>query len=136
MKGRIGVIFFGFLLGFSLDRIGFSDWGEVHRMFLFADLRLFLTFAAGVSLSMIGFFTILRGQPMPRRAIHRGSIVGGLLFGVGWALTGACPGIMLVQLGEGQLPGLVTLAGVLGGTALYPRLHARFFRWDPGSCEA
>jgi uncharacterized membrane protein YedE/YeeE len=136
VKPTVGVALFGFLLGFSLDRIGFSDWGEVHRMFLFADLRLFLTFATGVTLTMIGFFALFRGEPMPRRAIHRGTIPGGVLFGVGWALTGACPGIILVQLGEGQLPGLVTLAGVLAGTALYPRLHARFFRWDPGSCEA
>jgi hypothetical protein len=131
-----GVAGFGLLLGFSLDRIGFSDWREVHRMFLFADLRLFLTFATGVAIAMIGFFTILRREPMPRRAVHPGTIPGAVLFGTGWALTGACPGIMLVQLGEGQLPGLVTLVGVLAGTALYPIAHARYFRWDPGTCEA
>jgi len=40
-----------------------------------------------------------------------------------------------VQLGEGQLAALVTVAGILVGTAIYRLIHARFFRWDRGSCE-
>jgi len=131
----IRVALLGAALGFGLSRIGFSDWGEVHRMFRFADLRLFLTFVGGVALTMAGFWVAARGMRLTPRPMHRGIVPGGVLFGVGWALCGACPSIMLVQLGEGQLPAVVTLVGVVAGTALYPRVHRAFFRWDPGTCE-
>ena len=61
--------------------------------------------------------------------------MGGVLFGVGWALSGACPGIILVQVGEGKLGALVTLAGVFLGNALYAAVHQRYFRFSVGSCE-
>ena len=63
-------------------------------------------------------------------------VPGGVLFGIGWALCGACPSVPWVQLGEGKLASLATLAGVFAGTILYRTVHARFFRWDRGSCEA
>jgi len=105
----------GALLGFSLSHIGFGDFGEVHRMFTFADLRLFLTFAGGVTLTALGTFWFSRRHALARRPLHRGTVVGSALFGLGWAVSGACPGIVLVQVGEGRLYGLLTLAGILGG---------------------
>jgi uncharacterized protein len=125
---------YGLALGFMLSRMGFSDFAEVHRMFLFTDLRLFLTFAVGVGLAMVGFFALARGADLPKRFVHRGSIPGGVLFGAGWAITGACPAILLVQIGEGQLAGMVTLAGAALGMLVYPALQRRFFRWDSGTC--
>lgn len=125
-----------FTLGFCLSRIGFSSWDEVHRMFVFADLRMTLAFAVGVAVLVPAWPLLARAQRVrwPRREVHRGTLAGGLLFGAGWALCGACPSIALVQLGEGQLAALVTLAGVLLGNALYGEAHARWFRWDTGSC--
>ena len=61
--------------------------------------------------------------------------MGGVLFGAGWALTGACPSIALVQLGEGKLGALVTLVGIFAGNALYAAVHERYFRFSVGSCE-
>ena len=130
---RVAVL--GLALGFGLSSIGFSDWGEVHRMFVFADLRLFLTFLGGVALTMAGFAVAARGMRLAPRPMHKGIVPGGVLFGVGWALSGACPSIMLVQLGEGRLPAAFTLVGVVFGTLLYPRVHRAFFRWDAGTCE-
>jgi uncharacterized membrane protein YedE/YeeE len=57
------------------------------------------------------------------------------MFGVGWVLSGGCPAVALAQLGEGQLPALLTVAGILFGAWLYPKVHRRLFRWDVGSCE-
>lgn len=111
----------GMLLGFSLSRIGFSSWDEVHRMFTFADLRLLLTFGLGVVLLGVGFLVVRKvSKPSwPARPLVRGTILGGVIFGIGWALSGACPGVALVQLGEGNLYGLVALAGMLAGNWLY-----------------
>lgn len=127
---------YGLAFGFILSRIGFSDFGEVHSMFLFADLRLFLTFCSGVALSFVGFMALTRISEIPRTAFHPGNIMGGILFGMGWALTGACPSILLVQVGEGQLAGLATLSGAIAGMMVYPRIHRRFFRWPLGGCAA
>lgn len=134
MKAHLRFAIYGLLFGFALSRIGFGDFGEVHAMFTFADLRLFLTFCGGVALSMVGFLALTRMSQIPRRTLHPGSVAGGVLFGAGWALTGACPSIVLVQLGQGYVSAFATLAGVLIGTALYKPLHRRYLPWEIESC--
>ena len=125
----------GLFFGFALGNIGFADYGEVQKMFTFADLRMFLSFGGGLAVTMIGF-ALLRGKrELPKRRFHKGIVPGGVLFGAGWALTGGCPTITLVQLGEGQLPALITLAGILAGIGLYDRVHPKLFGWDRGSCD-
>lgn len=126
----------GLGLGFGLSRIGFADFGEVHRMFTFQDFRLLFTFMGAVGLTAIGLFFFGRRAFQSRRKLHPGTIFGGILFGAGWAVTGACPAIAFVQLGEGRILALVTILGILVGTWSYPKLHARFFRWDAGSCDS
>jgi uncharacterized membrane protein YedE/YeeE len=127
-------ILWGLVLGFSLVRIGFADYRELHAMFTFQDLRLFLTFmgAVGVTAGLRYAFGIRREFP---RAMNPGVIVGGVIFGVGWVLCGACPGIAFAQLGTMDLTAVVTLTGILVGTWVYPRVHVRFFKWDAGVCE-
>ena len=129
-------VLIAFALGYTLQRAGFSSWTEVNKMFRFADLRLFLGFCGGVALLAVGWLVIQRVQ-RPRwtkRRLHPGTIPGGVLFGAGWALCGACPSISLVQLGEGKLAALITLGGLLIGNYLYPLAHARWFRWSTRSC--
>ncbi len=125
----------GLALGFGLSRIGFSDFGEVHRMFILRDPRLYLTFAGGVVALGVGLVILDRRGPDGQRPIHRGVVLGSLMFGAGWAICGSCPSIALVQLGEGQLAAGWTLGGILLGTWLYGPLQRRLFRWDSGSCE-
>ncbi len=125
----------GLLMGFGLSRMGFSEFGEVHRMFTFDDLRLTFSFAAAVVLVGVGFLGLSAPRRHAPRHIHPGTVPGGLLFGAGWALCGACPAIAWVQLGEGRLLALASIAGILLGTALYPKVHARFFRWPSESCQ-
>ena len=133
-KTLVGLI--GLVMGFSLSRIGFASWDEVHRMFTFADLRLFLTFCAAVAILLVAWRVIsgTTGAVWSERRIHPGTIAGGAMFGVGWALTGACPAIGLVQIGEGQLGGVVTLLGILAGNWLYSVVHERYFRWSAAGC--
>ena len=125
----------GLLLGFGLSAMGFSDFGQVQQMFAFEDFRLMLTFAAGVVLTGLGFRALKSPREHAARKIHPGSVPGGLLFGAGWALCGACPAIAWVQLGEGRLMALLTIAGIGLGTAIYPRIHARWFGWPGESCQ-
>jgi uncharacterized protein len=126
---------FGLALGFSLSFIGFADWGAVHRMFTFADLRMLLAFAGAVVLTAAGFAVLGRGREFGPRPLHRGTIAGAVVFGLGWAICGACPGASLVQLGEGRVVALVTIVGIAVGARAHAALHVRWFNWDHGSCE-
>lgn len=136
MKERVGVGVTGVIFGFALSRIGFSSWDEVHRMFTFSDLRLFLTFCCAVALLAVAWVVIgrLTGASWSPRNLHPGTLIGGALFGTGWALSGACPSIAVVQLGEGQLGAGFTLIGIFAGNWLYSVVHERYFRWSAASC--
>ncbi len=108
----------GLLLGFVVGRLGFTDYGELHRMLVFIDLRLFSAFVLAVNLLVLAFMTAGKGWVLPRGTFHRGLVPGAILFGIGWALTGACPGVALVQVGQGSLPALASLAGIGVGIGL------------------
>lgn len=135
-SGHLVVAALGLIMGFSLSRIGFSDFGEVHRMFTLADGRLLATFAGALMLTALGFGLLSGRRSFPARPIHPGTLPGAVLFGIGWAVTGACPAIALVQLGEGRAPAALTLTGIALGSWLYPKIHERWFHWDRGSCDS
>lgn len=137
MNTRLGIALIGLALGFSLERIGFSSWDEVHGMFTFASLRLFLTFLTAVLLLTVAWFVVNRvaAPQFAPRPIHRGTLAGGAIFGVGWALSGACPAIAWVQIGEGQLGAVLTVLGMLLGNWAYSLVHERLFAWSPSTCS-
>lgn len=125
----------GIAFGFALSRGGATDFDFIQRMFLFESFQLYGIIGVGVAVTGPALWLLQRrgrtaaGAPLqlgvkPR---HGGTVVGGLLFGVGWALTGMCPGPIFVNLGEGKLYAVAALAGALLGTwtvgVLYPRLQ-------------
>jgi uncharacterized membrane protein YedE/YeeE len=127
---------FGVVVGFGLSRIGFTDDAEFHRMLRFVELRLFLTFCTAVAVATIGFLLLRSVVRLAERPLHKGSIAGGVLFGVGWAVCGACPSVAFTQLGEGRWWALATMAGLVLGARMYPRVHERYFRFSRGDCNS
>jgi len=127
--------FFGLFMGFVIARIGFADYGEVHRLFTLVDLRMLITFAGAVLFAMVGFFILARNHKLQEKFLHKGTIPGGMMFGTGWAITGSCPSIALVQLGAGYLPAVVTMVGILIGAWTYKVMNGRVFFIDSGACE-
>jgi uncharacterized membrane protein YedE/YeeE len=128
------VVVLGAAFGFVLSGVGFTEYDELHKMLTFADLRMFLTFCGAVALSSVGYFALRNARPLPKGVLHKGTVPGGILFGIGWAVAGACPGVALAQLGQGKLWVLAAIAGIVVGTLGYGVLHARYFRFDRGSC--
>ena len=112
----------GLVLGFVVARLGFADFDELHQMLVFQDLRLLFAFALAASLSIAGFAALRQRFALPPVRFHRGTLPGAFLFGVGWAICGACPGVTLVQLGQGKALAAVTLAGIFAGILLHDRL--------------
>jgi uncharacterized membrane protein YedE/YeeE len=125
---------FGLLMGCTLTLVGFTDFSEVHRMFIFADFRLLFLFATTVGISMIGFAVLGRNRNIPKKSFTKGTIPGSILFGMGWAITGACPSIALVQIGEGKFAAVFTVAGIMFGVWGYRKLAAGGLKLDTGIC--
>ncbi len=131
LHARVGV--FGALLGFTVTSIGFGDFAELNAMFTFQDFRMLFAFAGGVALAVVGFRFFGGPKPASPR-IHKGVVPGAVMFGVGWAISGGCPSIPIIQVATGYLPALVTIAGIVVGTATYRKLNGRYLRLDTGSC--
>ncbi len=127
----IAFLLFGTLFGFFLSRVGATDPDAIFGMFRLTDLQLFGVIGVAIALAAPGLILLRRtAAPAPAiKARKPGNLVGGLIFGAGWALSGACPGTVLAQIGEGRLMALCTLAGVLLGTALHLRYGAALEAW-------
>lgn len=125
---------FGLALGFVVSMIGFGDFGELNAMFTFQSWRMFLAFAGGVTLAAAGFLVLRAPRPTPG-PIHRGIVPGAVLFGTGWAMSGGCPAIPLVQLSSGYLPAVVTLSGMAVGMIACRKVCGRWIHVDRGTCS-
>lgn len=117
----------GTLFGFVLSRSGAADYDYIQGMFLFERFQLYGILATGVLVTAPGLWLIKRrartvtGVPIriDRKPLNKGTVAGSLLFGIGWSLTGMCPGPILVNIGEGKVYALAALGGALVGAALF-----------------
>ncbi|MCA9826043.1 MAG: YeeE/YedE family protein [Dehalococcoidia bacterium] len=132
----------GAVFGLILSRSGAADYNFIQGMFLFEEFQLYGIIGTAVVILAPSLYLLKRrglaagGRPLVIEAKpgHRGNVAGGLLFGVGWSITGMCPGPVLVNVGEGKLYALAALAGVLVGASgfgiAYPKLIG-IFRLPP-----
>jgi hypothetical protein len=122
----------GLALGYTVSNIGFGDYAELNRMFTFQDLRMIFAFGGGVAIIVVAF-AIIGVRRTPGR-IHAGVVPGAVMFGTGWALSGGCPAIPIVQVASGYVPAIVTILGVIVGMRLCRWTNGRYFQVDSGSC--
>jgi uncharacterized protein len=118
----------GILFGILLVKSEVISWFRIQEMFRFQSFHMYGVIGSAVMTGMISVFIIKRlklksltGEPITfySRKFNKGNIYGGLLFGCGWALTGACPGPLFAQLGTGALATIVTLFSAIAGTWVY-----------------
>jgi uncharacterized membrane protein YedE/YeeE len=123
----------GAIFGFVLSRSGAADYNFIQGMFLFTEFQLYGIIGTAVVLTAPGLWALKRygrtatGRPLQieLKPSHRGNIVGGLLFGVGWSMAGMCPGPIFVNIGEGKVYAVAALAGALVGTGIFGTAYAR-----------
>lgn len=128
----------GLFMGILLSAIGFADYDEMYKMFTFTDTRMLFAFALAVIVAGLVFslLHLTRQMKFEHKLYHPGTIPGSILFGYGWAVCGACPSVVFIQLGQGKLAAVMTLLGIFAGVRTYKILHARYFDWDNGTCGA
>ncbi len=134
MNEHIKYSIVGLLFGAVITSIGFGDYNELHNMFTLVDKRMWLSFAGGVLLTMIVLLLLRKRIPAQDKIIQPGTLPGSMMFGFGWAISGACPAIVFVHLGGGSVAAIATIFGIVFGVWLYRYVHAKLFRWDTGSC--
>jgi uncharacterized protein len=119
----IAPLVIGFAFGWILQRSGLSRYDRIANVFRFRDLTVMRFLMSALVTAAMGT-AILRGYgdaPVPVPATYAlGNVVGGIVFGVGMALSGFCPGTIAAGAGEGRLDYLVPGAlGLLAGAVVY-----------------
>ena len=126
------IFLLGIIFGISLTMVEVISWFRIQEMFHFDAFHMYGVIGASVVLGIIFNLTASRagwkakgGQPLDIYRYETGwkrYLLGGTVFGMGWAVTGACPGPLFITLGAGYLPILIAIVGALIGTVLYGML--------------
>lgn len=128
------VLLVGVFFGIVLTKSEVVRWQRVHDMFLFKEPFMYLIITTAIVVSAIAMWVIKKAhfrsiqgerieyEPKP---FHSGVVIGGTVFGAGWAITGTCPGPIYAQIGGGAWMALFTLGGALAGMYLYAYLKPR-----------
>jgi uncharacterized membrane protein YedE/YeeE len=118
----------GVIFGLALTKGEAVSWYRIQEMFRFESFHMYGIFMTAVPTGALSIFLIRRLQlksvngqaiDIPKKPYHHGLIFGGLIFGFGWALTGACPGPLYAQIGAGYLVTIVTFIAAALGTWVY-----------------
>jgi len=117
----IFVILIGMLFGIILERSGFISTKKLTGTFLFDDFTVVKVMFVGIVVAMIGLYFLADINVINISKVYFGKtywisqLVGGLLFGIGFMLTGYCPGTSVVAFASGSLDALVVLLGAVAG---------------------
>ncbi|WP_316815287.1 DUF6691 family protein [Pedobacter nyackensis] len=119
----------GIFFGIVMTKSEAVSWYRIQEMFRFQSFHMYGIIGTAVVLGTISVWLIKKwklkdtdGMPVvfkDKEQSYSRHIIGGIIFGLGWALTGACPGPMFVNLGYGYLVIAIVIVGALGGTYLY-----------------
>lgn len=119
----------GVVMGIVMSKSEVISWFRIHEMFRFESFHMYGIIGCAVGIGALGVFIIKKfkmndtaGKPIIIPDEYKGFaryIIGGTLFGLGWALVGACPGPMFVLLGKGVYAVAIVIAGAMLGTFLY-----------------
>ncbi|WP_370086956.1 DUF6691 family protein [Ekhidna sp.] len=131
----IKFLFFGILFGITLTKSEVISWYRIYEMFRFQSFHMYGVIGSSVVLGILIIQIIKRreikaldGTPIqiePKdRSIMR-YLLGGIIFGLGWALTGACPGPMFILIGNGVGTIIITILAATLGTYVYGRIKHR-----------
>ena len=128
---KSGLIIFwllGILFGIILIKSEVGSWWRIQEMFRLQNFHMFGVIGSAIATGMLSIFLIKKfkiktidGNPIviePKK-FQKGNIYGGLLFGFGWAMTGACPGPLFALVGNGVFVVIVTLLSAILGTKVY-----------------
>lgn len=122
----------GILFGIILVKSEVISWFRIQEMFRLQSFHMFGVIGSAVVVGIISVWLIKKfnvktiyGEPVVfvSKKFNKGNVFGGIIFGFGWAITGACPGPLFAQIGNGATVVIVTLLSAIAGTWVYGRLR-------------
>ncbi len=124
----------GILFGIVFVKAEVISWYRIQEMFRLQSFHMYGIIGSAVSIGMISVWLIKKfsiktiyGEhiTISPKTFNKGQIYGGLIFGFGWAMTGACPGPLFAQIGTGTTAIAVTLLSAIAGTWVYGLLREK-----------
>ncbi|MBX2897275.1 MAG: YeeE/YedE family protein [Cyclobacteriaceae bacterium] len=122
----------GMLFGIVFVKAEIVSWYRIQEMFRLHSFHMYGVIGTAVVVGLISVWIIkkfkvktMQGETVVfhDKQFHWGNIIGGTIFGLGWAITGACPGPLFAQIGSGFLVVIVTLLSAIAGTWFYGLLR-------------
>jgi uncharacterized protein len=124
----LGAILFGLAFGFLLQKGGVGKYHILIGQLLLQDFTVIKVMLTAIAVGMIGIFTLHR---LAKVNLHikptriGANLIGGLIFGAGFALIGYCPGTAAAALGQGNWDALFGMAGLIVGSYIYAVFSGR-----------
>lgn len=118
----------GIFFGIAFVKAEIISWYRIQEMFRLESFHMYGVIGTAVVVGALSVFLIKKfkaksiyGEEITfqEKKFSKGQIYGGLIFGFGWAMTGACPGPLFAQIGTGALVIVVTLVSAIAGTWVY-----------------
>ncbi len=118
----------GMLFGIVFVKAEIISWYRIQEMFRFQSFHMYGVISSAVAVGMVSLWLLkklnvktMQGEAIAiaKKEFNKGTIIGSVLFGLGWAITGACPGPLYAQIGSGSTVVIVTLLSAIFGTWCY-----------------
>ena len=118
----------GIAFGFLAVKSEITSWFRIQEMFHFQSFHMYGIISSAIAVGMLSYLLIkkykiisINGEQMdvPPKKFTKGVVLGGLIFGMGWALTGACPGPLYAIFGSGVTVMFVAIVSAILGTYVY-----------------
>jgi uncharacterized protein len=134
LVSNIKYMLYGIVFGIVLVKSEVISWFRIQEMFRLQSFHMYGVIGSAVVVGIISVWLIkkfnaksIEGETikLESKKFNKGQVYGGLLFGFGWAITGACPGPLFAQVGTGALVIIVTLLSAVAGTWVYGKFRDR-----------
>ena len=129
---NIKYLIVGILFGIIFVKAEIISWFRIQEMFRLESFHMYGVIGSAIATAMLSLFIIKKlklksiyGEPIKiaNKEFNKGNIYGVLFFGLGWAMTGACPGPLFAQIGTGATVIIVSLLSAIFGTWIYGKFR-------------
>ena len=125
---KLASIILGTTFGFILTKSEVISWFRIQKMFKFEEPYMYLIIGTAVVTGIISVMILKKiglksltkeNLDFTAKPLNKGTVIGGIIFGIGWAITGACPGPIFAQIGAGEYAAAATFIGAFSGSFVF-----------------